>query len=72
MFGPELCVIPFDIKEEALRLANDSRFGLAAGVWPNDVRRAHRMTNALHAGTVWINAYRFVSYNAPFDGFDQG
>jgi aldehyde dehydrogenase (NAD+) len=69
IFGPVLAVIPFDTEEEAIALANDSRYGLAAGVWSLNVQRAHRVANRLRAGTVWINAYRIVSYNAPFGGF---
>lgn len=69
VFGPVLAVLPFDTEEEAVRLANDSQFGLAAGIWTLNVQRAHRVANRLRAGTVWINAYRVVSYNAPFGGF---
>jgi acyl-CoA reductase-like NAD-dependent aldehyde dehydrogenase len=69
IFGPVLAVIPFDTEEEAIALANDSRYGLAAGVWSLNVQRAHRVANRLRAGTVWINAYRIVAYNVPFGGF---
>jgi len=71
VFGPVLAVMTFDDEAEAVALANDSDFGLAAGVWTLDVRRAHRMARALHAGTVWINTYRNVSYMAPFGGFKR-
>ena len=71
VFGPVLAVMTFDDEDEAVALANDSDFGLAAGVWTLDVRRAHRMARALDAGTVWVNTYRNVSYMAPFGGFKQ-
>ena len=71
VFGPVLAVMPFDDEDEVVALANDSDFGLAAGVWTLDVRRAHRMARALDAGTVWINTYRNVSCVAPFGGFKQ-
>ena len=68
VFGPVLAVIPFDDEEEAIRIANDTRFGLAAGVWTRDVGRVHRMVRAIQSGVVWVNTYRAVAVQAPFGG----
>jgi len=71
VFGPVLAVVPFRDEEEVIHLANDSEFGLAAGVWTLDVRRAHRMARAMQSGTVWVNMYRALSFNSPFGGYKQ-
>jgi aldehyde dehydrogenase (NAD+) len=68
VFGPVLAVIPFDTEDEALALANDSRYGLAGAVWTKDIHRGHRVAHRLQAGTVWINAYRVVGPDVPFGG----
>ncbi len=73
VFGPVLSVIRFKDEAEALQIANDVRFGLAAAVWTKDIGRAIRMSERLQAGTVWVNTYRAVSFMAPFGGYkDSG
>jgi (Z)-2-((N-methylformamido)methylene)-5-hydroxybutyrolactone dehydrogenase len=68
VFGPVVGLLPFDTEEEAVTLANDTAYGLAAGVWTQDIRRAHRSAARLDAGTVWVNAYRTNSPGVPFGG----
>src|SRR5215831_4404478 len=69
VFGPVLAVTPFKDDTEAIALANDTEFGLAAGIWTRDVRRVHKMARALEAGTVWVNTYRALTFNSPFGGY---
>lgn len=71
VFGPVLSVIPFDDEDEAFELANDSPFGLAAGLWTSDMGRTFRGAERLQAGTLWVNSYRAVSYMAPFGGYKR-
>ena len=71
VFGPVLSVIPFADEEEAIAIGNDVIYGLAAGVWTQNMRRALMMADRLQAGTVWINTYRAVSYLSPFGGYKR-
>ena len=71
VFGPLLALIPFDDEEEAIRIANATVYGLAAGVWTSSIRRALVMSERLEAGTVWVNCYRVTSYMTPFGGFKR-
>jgi aldehyde dehydrogenase (NAD+) len=68
VFGPVLSVLKFKDEEDAIRIGNDIRFGLAAGVWTQSLHRAMLMSERLKAGTVWINNYRQSSYTTPFGG----
>ena len=71
VFGPVLAVIPFKDDDEAIALGNDVAYGLAAGVWTQNMRRALKMADRLQAGTVWVNTYRAVSYLSPFGGYKR-
>ncbi|GCA52318.1 aldehyde dehydrogenase PuuC [Sinorhizobium sp. KGO-5] len=68
-FGPVLSVLSFETEAEALRIANDTRYGLAAGIFTQNLTRAHRLMKGIRAGIVWVNTYRAVSPIAPFGGF---
>jgi phenylacetaldehyde dehydrogenase len=71
IFGPVVTVIPFDSAEGVRQPANDSEFGLAAGIWTKDLSKAHRTARQLRAGTVWINCYNVFDAALPFGGYKQ-
>ena len=71
IFGPVLTVIPFEDEQEAIAIANDSDYGLAAAVWSQNINRAHRVAKALRAGSVWVNHYNGGDMAVPFGGFKQ-
>ena len=71
IFGPVLAVIPFDDEAQALEIANDTEYGLAAGVWTANLARAHRVARGLRAGSVWVNYWDGGDMTAPFGGYKQ-
>ena len=71
IFGPVMSVLSFDGEDEAIERANDTEFGLAAGVFTKDLPRAHRVVAELQAGTCWINAYNLTPVEIPFGGAKQ-
>jgi (Z)-2-((N-methylformamido)methylene)-5-hydroxybutyrolactone dehydrogenase len=71
VFGPVLCVMPFDNEQEAIEIANGTPYGLAGAVWTKDIHRGHRVAHALNAGTIWINAYRVIGPDVPFGGYGR-
>jgi aldehyde dehydrogenase (NAD+) len=71
IFGPVMSVIPFKDMDEVIQRANRTSYGLAAGVWTRDIKKAHAVANAMRAGTVWVNCYHVLDTRAPFGGFKQ-
>ncbi|GAB2449788.1 phenylacetaldehyde dehydrogenase [Conyzicola lurida] len=71
IFGPVVGIIPFDDEDDAVAIANDQSYGLAAGVWTNDLARAHRMGQRLRAGTVWVNTYNVFDPALSFGGVGE-
>ena len=71
IFGPVMAVLPFDTEDEVVRRANDTEFGLAAGVFTGDLQRGYRVVSALEAGTCWINTYNVTPMELPFGGYKQ-
>ena len=71
IFGPVLSALSWTDPDDLVRQANDSDFGLSAGIWTNDVKSAHRLAGAVRAGTVWVNCFNLVDNSTPFGGFKQ-
>lgn len=71
IFGPVAVVVPFDTDDEAISIANDSRYGLAAGVWTRDLARAHRFIRDIQSGNVWVNTYSQFRHELPFAGIKE-
>lgn len=68
IFGPVVSLIPFDDEAEAVHIANDTEYGLAAGLWTKDIGRAHRVSRQIKSGIVWVNTYRYIRWSTPYGG----
>jgi aldehyde dehydrogenase (NAD+) len=71
IFGPVMSIIPFNDMDEVIARANHTTYGLAAGVWTRDIKKAHAVANSMRAGTVWVNCYHVLDTRAPFGGYKQ-
>ena len=71
IFGPVATLIPFSSEEEAIEMANSTKYGLSASVWTSDVKRAHRVSRKLHSGLVWVNTWMFRDLRTPFGGVKE-
>ncbi|MGX9426887.1 MULTISPECIES: aldehyde dehydrogenase [Bradyrhizobium] len=69
IFGPVAALIPFEGEEQAIAIANDTPYGLTAGLWTQDIGRGHRVSSRIRAGMVWVNTYRFIRWSTPYGGF---
>lgn len=71
IFGPVLTAIPYETVDEVIERANHSEYGLAAGLWTENVKQAHYISDRLQAGTVWVNCYNVFDAASPFGGYKQ-
>jgi len=71
IFGPVVSITPFDSEEEVIAYANDNEYGLASSVWTQNLNRAHRVAERIHAGTVWVNCWLVRDLRVPFGGMKQ-
>ena len=69
IFGPVAAIMAFDDEEEAVAMANDTAYGLTAGLWTSDLGRGHRVSQQIKAGIVWVNTYRYIRWSTPYGGF---
>ena len=71
IFGPVASILPFDTIDEAISIANDTIYGLAAGVWTSDLNKAHRLIREIEAGVIWVNSFDEGDMTQPFGGYKQ-